>query len=159
MSHPTARSSAQSRLLPKVSTAPPLVRPGHSPRLTADPVLAGIVARLKAEVKSVPEQGQKLTIPQAKPDQTVYDPFSRYHNQNKMTPQPRVDMSSTTCICHRPRQLVMCQHCGETFEGRVNRTCPTHPSVTYLLDVVACIGCKMSNLEDLKEFPVMIKNK
>jgi hypothetical protein len=157
MSHPNTRPSVQSRLTTKVSDDPPQVRP------VADPILTGIVARLEAEVnqagggdlQSVPGHVQDAT-----PVQAVYDPFSRYHNTQAqdgvgMASSNRIDTSTTTtCICNRPMQLVMCQHCGETFEGRVKMICPSHPSVTYLLDVVACRGCKMDNVEDLREFPI-----
>ena len=165
MSHLAARPSVQSRLLSKKvnhsSTPQMQSRPGPD----EDPVLAGIVARLKAEVKQASER-PKTGPCSAK---AVYDPFSSYHHSpegkvgtvflptNRPTTKLKMDKtnSSTTCICNRPRQLVMCQHCGETFEGRVKMTCPTHPSVTYLLDVVACRGCKMDDVKALKEFPMM----
>ena len=143
------------------------------PRPGADPVLADIVARLKSGRDCMPVVEHDHPRPvQTGAECDLYDPFSRYHNQrpqslppvgqmpsNRLSSQPRVDKYTTshTCICQRPRQLVMCQHCGETFEGRVKRTCSTHPSVTYLLDVVACRGRKMGNIEALKEFPVMNK--
>ena len=67
---------------------------------------------------------------------------------------PSID--SSKCICNRPMQLVMCQHCGMTFQGRVKKSCLTHPSVTYLMDVVACKGCKMTDVDALKEYPVTL---
>jgi len=169
MSIPTNGTSAQSRLSSKVSQAqyaPPQARPA------SDPVLANIVARLKAEVsqssgsrgdrRPVPGQFQHVGQQQVK---AVFDPFSRYHIKEKEDLMKHSPFRSkaektipgnttTTCICNRPRQLVMCQHCGETFEGRVKLICPSHPSVTYLLDVVACRGCKMDDVEALKEFPI-----
>jgi hypothetical protein len=167
MSTPTPRPSAQSRLTTKVpyaQYAPPQTRPA------ADPVLANIVARLKAEVDQQASGGDLRPVPghvqQNRPVQeAVYDPFSRYHTREtalmgggRKAPSQKVDRISTTaattCVCNRPRQLVMCQHCGETFEGRVKLICPSHPSVTYLLDVVACKGCKMDNIEALREFPI-----
>ena len=156
MSHPNTRPSMQSRLTTKVSFAPPQVRP------VADPILTGIVARLKAEVNQA-GVGDHRPVPgdvqHTIPVQAVYDPFSRYHNTQaqdrvRVVPSNRIDTSTTICICNRPMQLVMCQHCGETFEGRVKMICPSHPSVTYLLDVMACRGCKMDNVEDLREFPI-----
>ena len=168
MSSPPPRPSAQSRLTTKVpyaQYAPPQARPA------ADPVLASIVARLKAEVSQQAGSGDRGQVPghvqHNRPVQeAVYDPFSRYHTREtvgggRKAPSQKVDRTSTTaattCICNRPRQLVMCQHCGETFEGRVKMICPSHPSVTYLLDVVACKGCKMDNIEALREFPISSK--
>lgn len=71
------------------------------------------------------------------------------------TTTTRSTATTSSCICNRPRQLIMCQQCGAIFEGRVKRTCPSHPSITFLLDLVACIGCKMDNVAGLKEFPKM----
>ena len=161
--HPTttSRISAQSRLTSKVvQHAPPQVSAG------ADHVLADIVARLKAGAKQSSVVGDRQQvhghIQQVGQTQAVYDPFSRYqkneghHGGKMMASSKKADVSTSAhnCICNRPRQLVMCQHCGEMFEGRVKMICPSHPSVTYLLDVVACRGCKMDNLKDLKEFPI-----
>ena len=40
------------------------------------------------------------------------------------------------------------------FEGRVRRPCSSHPSITFLLDIVACVNCKMDNVEALIEYPL-----
>ena len=160
--------SAQSRLSSKASHVqytPPQARPA------SDPVLANIVARLKAEVsQSSGARGDRRPVPEQfqhvgqQPVKAVFDPFSRYHSREtedlvkkslfRKKAEKTIPGTNTTCICNRPRQLVMCQHCGETFEGRVKLICPSHPSVTYLLDVVACRGCNMDSVEALKEFPM-----
>ena len=60
------------------------------------------------------------------------------------------------CICNRAKQLVMCQNCGFTIDGRARLQCPSHPSITYLNDLVACPRCK-SGTESLREFPKPIQ--
>ena len=57
-----------------------------------------------------------------------------------------------SCICDRPQQLVMCQGCGYTLDGRVRLQCPVHPLITFLLDLTACPKCKGA-VALLKEFP------
>ena len=56
------------------------------------------------------------------------------------------------CICDRPQQLVMCQGCGYTLDGRVRLKCPAHPLISFLLDLAACPKCKGPVIK-LKEFP------
>ena len=58
------------------------------------------------------------------------------------------------CSCNRAKQLVLCQRCGGTFQGRVKRDCAKHPKAIFLLDVSCCPRpqCK-AGLEALKEFP------
>ena len=56
------------------------------------------------------------------------------------------------CICNRPQQLVMCQGCGYTLDGRVRLQCPAHPAISFLLDLTACPQCK-GDVARLKEFP------
>ena len=56
------------------------------------------------------------------------------------------------CICDRPQQLVMCQGCGYTLDGRVRLQCPAHPLITFLLDLATCPKCK-GGVVQLKEFP------
>ena len=161
----STRTSVQSRLASKASQsqAPPVTQ-----STTADPILANIVARLKAQAMQAGGGRGDCQPGGAQPGrQAVYDPFSQYHKQvgfkKVMTKESKtgsiMKMTSTDiskCICNRPMQLVMCQHCGMTFRGRVKKSCPTHPSVTYLMDVVACRGCKMTDVEALKEFPVTL---
>ena len=72
--------------------------------------------------------------------------------------QSRPALRSSNCVCNRPRQIVMCQQCGHMFEGRVRRPCSSHPSITFLLDIVGCINCKMDDLDALKEFPMRTVN-
>ena len=57
-----------------------------------------------------------------------------------------------SCICDRPQQLVMCQGCGYTLDGRVRLQCPAHPLITFLQDLAACPKCK-GPVSLLKEFP------
>ena len=57
-----------------------------------------------------------------------------------------------SCICDRPQQLVMCQGCGYTLDGRVRLQCPAHPLITFLQDLAACPKCKGA-VALLKEFP------
>ena len=165
----STRTSVQSRLASKASQgqAPPSTQP-----TTADPTLANIVARLKAQARQAGGgRGDCQAVPGGvQPGrQAVFDPFSQYHKQvgskkgmmkeSKTGPSVKMtytDNSNSKCICNRPMQLVMCQLCGMTFRGRVKKSCPTHPSVTYLMDVVACKGCKMTDLKALKEFPVTL---
>ena len=163
----STRTSVQSRLASKASQAqvPPVTQ-----STTTDPILANIVARLKAQARQAGGgrgDCQSVAVGSQPGRQAVYDPFSQYHKQvgvkKVMTKESksgsRMKMTSTDnskCICNRPMQLVMCQHCGMTFRGRVKKSCPTHPSVTYLMDVVACRGCKMTDVEALKEFPVSL---
>ena len=61
---------------------------------------------------------------------------------------------ASPCICHRAKQLVLCQRCGTTFQGRVKRDCVQHPRASFLLDLGCCPvpQCK-AGLEFLKEFP------
>ena len=59
------------------------------------------------------------------------------------------------CSCNRAKQLVLCQRCGGTFQGRVKKVCAKHPSAIFLLDMSSCprSECK-AGLEALKEFPI-----
>ena len=36
----------------------------------------------------------------------------------------------------------MCQQCGHSLEGRARLQCPTHPAITFLLDLAACPSCR-----------------
>ena len=65
---------------------------------------------------------------------------------------PDAPRSVDSCICDRPQQLVMCQGCGYTLDGRVRLQCPAHPLITFLLDLTACPKCKGA-VTQLKEFP------
>ena len=62
------------------------------------------------------------------------------------------------CICNRPQQVVMCQKCGYCGEGRIRLPCPSHPSVTFLLDFAVCPNCK-AGTEVLKEFPKPLQSQ
>lgn len=33
------------------------------------------------------------------------------------------------CICERKRSVIFCNHCKETFVGRISQQCPKHPEV------------------------------
>ena len=55
------------------------------------------------------------------------------------------------CICERPGQIVMCQVCGNTVNGRARLQCQAHPLVTFLIDLVACPRCK-APVTALREF-------
>ena len=166
----SARTSVQSRLVSKASQAQGQAPPSTQPA-AADPILANIVARLKAQARKAGGghgDCQPVTGGVQPGNQAVYDPFSQYHKQGGgskkgMTKESKTVLSRkmpssdySKCICNRPMQLVMCQHCGMTFQGRVKKPCLTHPSVTYLMDVVACKGCKMTDVNALKEFPVTL---
>ena len=65
---------------------------------------------------------------------------------------PKTVETRPSCICDRPQQLVMCQGCGYTLDGRVRLQCPAHPLITFLLDLTACPKCK-GPVTLLKEFP------
>ena len=60
--------------------------------------------------------------------------------------------SKANCVCNRPRQLVLCKACGFHFTGRIRKPCPSHPLITFLHDVTACVNCKIDNLSQLQEF-------
>ena len=85
MSNPTHGTSAQVRPSSKVSQAQ-----YAQARAASDPVLANIVARLKAEVSSSsgsrgdrrPVHGQFQHVGQQQV-KAVFDPFSRYHSKEK----------------------------------------------------------------------------
>ena len=70
--------------------------------------------------------------------------------QEGVTPVPGEPRSQ--CICNRPQQLVMCQGCGFTLDGRIRLQCPAHPAVTFLLDLNACPQCRAAVVK-LREFP------
>ena len=72
--------------------------------------------------------------------------------QEQVTPAPGESRSQAQCICNRPQQLVMCQGCGFTLDGRVRLQCPAHPAVTFLLDLNACPQCRAAVVK-LREFP------
>ena len=82
------------------------------------------------------------------------------HNQHQQErsvlrkPHKEKEPEVPPCICHRAKQLVLCQKCGETFQGRVKRDCAKHPKAIFLLDVSCCPKpeCK-AGLDFLKEFP------
>ena len=56
------------------------------------------------------------------------------------------------CVCNRAKQLVLCQRCGFTCQGRVKGRCAQHPGALFLLDISSCPSCR-AGLQDLKEFP------
>ena len=65
---------------------------------------------------------------------------------------PKTVETRPSCICDRPQQLVMCQGCGYTLDGRVRLQCPVHPLITFLQDLTASPKCKGA-VAQLKEFP------
>ncbi|KAL9692151.1 hypothetical protein quinque_005930 [Culex quinquefasciatus] len=59
--------------------------------------------------------------------------------------------ADANCICRRPETNVVCGNCSAKFFGRVQRTCPSHTHVIYLLDYGYCPKCKAPwrSLEEL----------
>ncbi|XP_014256872.1 uncharacterized protein LOC106670794 [Cimex lectularius] len=47
------------------------------------------------------------------------------------------------CICTRGPAEIVCTNtqCSFSSHGRVRRQCPSHPKVTFLLDLVHCPWC------------------
>ena len=99
--------------------------------------------------------------------QVVYDPFSHFHDsENNMNKRPKSVVSTSKrsfmakqeikleCICERPKQIILCHKCGESFQGRIKRKCSAHPNVLYLYDVEACTKCRTSDPAHLKEYPI-----
>ena len=39
---------------------------------------------------------------------------------------------SASCICSRPKAMIICRSCGHTFVGRVRMHCPVHAGVCSL---------------------------
>ena len=74
------------------------------------------------------------------------------HKEPPVPDAPGAVVTRPSCICNRPTQLVMCQGCGYTLDGRVRLQCPVHPLITFLLDLAACPKCKGPEAL-LKEFP------
>ena len=71
--------------------------------------------------------------------------MNNYKNVNRNSPVPEaVDLSLSKIAGYDSLE-----------EGRAKTTLlTTNYSVTYLLDVVACKGCKMDIIEALREFPI-----
>uniref|UniRef100_A0A914VVC4 Uncharacterized protein n=1 Tax=Plectus sambesii TaxID=2011161 RepID=A0A914VVC4_9BILA len=61
--------------------------------------------------------------------------------------QPLAD----TCICNRPRSLVICRRCGYETEGRVRTTCLAHPNRQALMDQEVCPVCRASTLQEVRK--------
>ena len=57
-----------------------------------------------------------------------------------------------SCVCNRPKKVVLCSQCGATFSGRVTGQCVQHPAAIFLLDMTSCPQCKAGQ-EALKEYP------
>ena len=74
------------------------------------------------------------------------------HKDPPVPDAPGAVVTRPGCVCNRPQQLVMCQGCGYTLDGRVRLQCPAHPAVSFLLDLTACPQCK-GDVARLKEFP------
>ena len=72
-------------------------------------------------------------------------------NNNPVQPPEKEVKQTLPCICNRAKQLVLCQRCGSTFQGRVKGRCAKHPGAIFLLDMSSCPSCK-AGLENLKEF-------
>jgi len=66
-----------------------------------------------------------------------------------------VDLGAFTntedCACFRTMKMIHCVQCGHMMVARLRRMCPTHPNVTFLLDVTACSKCTSSS-NSLKEY-------
>jgi len=123
---------AQTRLYPKAS---PSVNIKYS-----------IVARLKSKAA-----GDKLKCSDSDVE-SESRPLPLAEKYQISSAVPSVDMKDKSlCICIRPKEVILCKHCGATVTGRIRRECPAHPSVTYLLDVVACKSCKMADIQYLSE--------
>ena len=74
------------------------------------------------------------------------------HKDSPVPEAPGAVEARPACVCNRPQQLVMCQGCGYTLDGRVRLKCPAHPAISFLLDLTACPQCR-GDLARLKEFP------
>ena len=74
------------------------------------------------------------------------------HKEPPVPDVPRAVETKPPCVCNRPQQLVMCQGCGYTLDGRVRLQCPAHPAISFLLDLTACPQCR-GDVARLKEFP------
>ena len=57
-----------------------------------------------------------------------------------------------SCVCNRPKKVVLCSQCGATLSGRVTGQCVQHPAAIFLLDMTSCPQCKAGQ-EALKEYP------
>lgn len=123
---------AQTRLYPKASAS---VNIKYS-----------IVARLKSKAA-----GDKLKCNDSEAE-SESRPLPLAEKYQIASAIPSVDMKDKSlCICIRPKEVILCKHCGVTVTGRIRRECPSHPSVTYLLDLVACKSCKMAEIQYLSE--------
>ena len=40
-----------------------------------------------------------------------------------------------SCVCSRPKSMIICRSCGYTFVGRVRMHCPVHVGVCILLEI------------------------
>jgi len=72
----------------------------------------------------------------------------------EFNPKDFEDEENSECACYRSKKWIHCSACGRMMEGRVRKQCSEHPKTTFLLDIDACVKCKVDDKMLLKEYEI-----